>query len=154
MGPRLRESDDLNIGTNSFTCKPPLAAASSLWHLTHMSSIIYKICPGTLWDNAEKSGEFTGAGIDLADGYIHFSTAEQTPETARLHFSGQRDLVIFAVDAALLGDALKWEASRGGQLFPHLYAPLSLTAVRWVNPLPLDGDGVPVVPALDAEPAA
>ncbi|MGD1935879.1 MAG: DUF952 domain-containing protein [Candidatus Phaeomarinobacter sp.] len=118
-----------------------------------MSSIIYKICPATLWDEAEARGEFTGAGIDLADGYIHFSTADQTPETAQLHFSGQQGLVIVAVETAPLGEALKWEASRGGQLFPHLYSSLPLAAVRWVKPLPLDKDGTPVVPDLDAETA-
>ena len=119
-----------------------------------MSSVIYKICSKSLWDEAEARGEFTGAGIDLADGYIHFSTAKQTPETARLHFSGKRDLVIVAVDTGPLGEALKWEASRGGQLFPHLYASLPITAVRWVKPLPLDEGGAPVVPGLDAEPVA
>jgi len=114
-----------------------------------MSSVIYKICPKSMWDEAETRGEFTGAGIDLEDGYIHFSTAEQTPDTARLHFAGKQDHVIVAVDTGPLGDALKWEASRGGQKFPHLYAPLPLTAVQWVKPMPLGADDIPIVPDLE-----
>lgn len=115
-----------------------------------MSSVIYKICPKSLWDDAETAGQFAGSGIDLADGYIHFSTAEQAPETARLYFSSTPGLVIVAVDAAPLGEALKWEESRGGQLFPHLYGALPISAVLWVKPLPMDDDGAPQVPALDA----
>lgn len=109
-------------------------------------SLIYKICPRAVWDAAQPSGAFAGAGIDLADGYIHFSTAEQTAETARLHFAGQADLVLVAIDTEGLGDALKWEPSRGGDLFPHLYGPLPLSAVRDVTPLLLDADGIPQVP--------
>jgi uncharacterized protein (DUF952 family) len=110
--------------------------------------MIYKICPAALWRVAEREGVFGGAPVDLADGYIHFSTAEQVAETAAKHFAGQDDLVLVAVDAALLGDALKWEPSRGGALFPHLYAPLGLAAVHWVKPLPLRPDGRHVLPAL------
>jgi uncharacterized protein (DUF952 family) len=106
-----------------------------------MHKTIYKICPQTLWREAERQGVFTGAPVDLADGFIHFSTAAQAPETARRHFAGQDDLLLVAVDGAKLGDALKFEVSRGGDLFPHLYAPLDLGAVRWVKPLPLDADG-------------
>ncbi|MEO0961293.1 MAG: DUF952 domain-containing protein [Pseudomonadota bacterium] len=116
-----------------------------------MTSVIYKICPKSLWDEAESAGEFAGAGIDLADGYIHFSTAEQTSETARLYFSNTPDLVIVAVEAAPLGKALKWEESRGGQLFPHLYGALPTSAVLWVKPLPMDDDGAPQVPTLNAD---
>jgi uncharacterized protein (DUF952 family) len=111
-----------------------------------MTSIIYKICPEALWRAAEKAGRFDGAPIDLADGYIHFSTAGQARETAAKHFAGQRDLVLVAVDAGALGDALKWEVSRGGALFPHLYAPLDLSAVLWVKPLPLGADGAHAFP--------
>jgi len=114
-----------------------------------MSSLIYKICPKSLWDEAETVGAFAGAGIDLEDGYIHFSTGAQTAETARLHFKGQAGLVLVAVEAAVLGEALKWEASRGGDLFPHLYGTLPLTAVQSVTPLPLDAEGIPIVPALN-----
>ncbi|MGL5734767.1 MAG: DUF952 domain-containing protein [Beijerinckiaceae bacterium] len=103
--------------------------------------VIYKIAPRPLWAEAEQHGQFQGAPVDLADGYIHFSTAAQARETAAKHFAGQRDLFLIAVDAAALGDALKWELSRGGALFPHLYAPLPLAAVLWVKPLPLGGDG-------------
>lgn len=114
-----------------------------------MSSVIYKICPKSLWDDAESAGEFAGSGIDLTDGYIHFSTAEQVPETARLYFSNTPGLVIVAIDGAPLGEALKWEESRGGQLFPHLYGPLPMSAVLWVKPLPMDNAGRPQVPSLE-----
>ncbi|WP_342359099.1 DUF952 domain-containing protein [Terrarubrum flagellatum] len=105
-------------------------------------TLIYKIAPAALWAAAEKAGLFAGAPVDLADGYIHFSTRAQAEETAARHFAGQTDLVLAAIDAEALGDALKWEPSRGGALFPHLYAPLSMTAVAWVRPLPLGPDGV------------
>jgi uncharacterized protein (DUF952 family) len=111
-------------------------------------TLIYKICPEPLWRDAERAGVFTGAAIDLADGYIHFSTAAQVAETAARHFAGQRALVLVAVDAEALGDALRYEPSRGGDLFPHLYAPLTLDAVRRVEPLPLGEDGRHVLPAL------
>ncbi len=94
-----------------------------------MDKTIYKIVPRELWQEARAAGLFKGASIDLKDGYIHFSTAAQAIETARLHFAGQADLLLVAVDATLFGEALKWEASRGGDLFPHLYAPLPMTAV-------------------------
>ncbi|WP_114947956.1 DUF952 domain-containing protein [Microvirga calopogonii] len=103
--------------------------------------IIYKICPVLLWEEAEKAGSFTGAPIDIQDGYIHFSTEKQVRETARRHFAGQGDLLLIAVDADSLGEALRYEPSRGGDLFPHLYAPLPSSAVRWVKPLPLGADG-------------
>ena len=103
--------------------------------------MIYKICPASLWQSAEPEGVFRGAAVDRADGYIHVSTAEQVAETAARHFAGQDDLVLVAVDAAALGDALKWEPSRGGALFPHLYGALPLTAVRWAKPLRLGADG-------------
>jgi uncharacterized protein (DUF952 family) len=109
-------------------------------------TLIYKITTAALWREAEASGAFTGAPIDVRDGYIHFSTAGQVRETARLHFAGARDLLLVAVDADALGDALRHEPSRGGQLFPHLYAPLPLSAVRWAKPLPLGEDGVHVFP--------
>ncbi|MCR4267172.1 DUF952 domain-containing protein [Nitratireductor sp. ZSWI3] len=113
-----------------------------------MASLIYKICPRPLWREAESAGVFNGAPVDLADGYIHFSTAEQAVETAAKHFAGQDDLLLVAVDAEALGEALRYEVSRGGALFPHLYAPLALGAVRWVKPLPLGHDGAHVFPRL------
>jgi uncharacterized protein (DUF952 family) len=109
---------------------------------------IYKICPESLWHDAGRAGAFDGAPIDLADGFIHFSTAEQVAETAARHFAGQDDLVLVAVDPGLLGDALRYEVSRGSALFPHLYGPLSLSAVCWVKPLPLGSDGRHVFPDL------
>lgn len=106
-----------------------------------MGRRIYKICPETLWRKAELSGRFDGAPVDHADGYIHFSTGSQVRETAAKHFSGARDLVLAAVDAEALGPALRWEPSRGGELFPHLYGSLPLSAVLDVVPLPLGRDG-------------
>lgn len=108
--------------------------------------VIYKLCPTPLWREAVAVGVFHGMPIDSQDGYIHFSTGAQVKETARLHFAGQKDLVLVAVDAERLGDALRYEASRGGDLFPHLYAPLDLAAVLWVKPLPLGPDGGHVFP--------
>ncbi|HKS60574.1 MAG TPA: DUF952 domain-containing protein [Xanthobacteraceae bacterium] len=110
---------------------------------------IYKIAPAALWREAERAGAFAGAPVDLADGFIHFSTAEQVRETAARHFAGQADLVLAAIDAAALGSALRYEPSRGGVLFPHLYGTLSLSAVRWVKPLPFGPTGH-VFPELDA----
>lgn len=109
-------------------------------------TLIYKICPAALWRDAEAAGRFDGAPVDLADGFIHFSTAAQAPETAAKHFAGQDDLLLIAVDAAALGKALLYEPSRGGALFPHLYGPLPLSAVRHVAKLPVGPDGVHVFP--------
>ena len=104
------------------------------------SSLIYKILPASSWQDAQERGAFSGAGVDIADGYIHFSTKEQVRETAAKHFAGQCDLVLLAVDGSMLASSkLKWEVSRGGALFPHLYGTLDLKAVRWAKPLPWDG---------------
>jgi uncharacterized protein (DUF952 family) len=111
-------------------------------------ALIYKICDEPLWRRSEAAAVFTGAPIDLADGFIHFSTAEQAVETAAKHFAGVSGLLVFAVEADALGPALKWEVSRGGALFPHLYAPLPLAQVLWVKPLPLGPDGRHVFPPL------
>src|SRR5262249_57465221 len=97
---------------------------------------------------AERQGVFRGAPVDHADGYIHFSTAAQVRETATRHFAGQADLLLIAVEADALGPALKWEPSRGGALFPHLYGDLPLGCVRSIEPLPLGTDGVHRVPPL------
>ena len=91
---------------------------------------IYKILPASLWIEAQQAGVFRGAAIDLTDGYIHFSTAEQAAETAAKHFAGQTDLVLLQVDSDALGEGLKWEPSRGGALFPHLYAELDRRACQ------------------------
>ena len=106
-------------------------------------TVIYKILPRDEWLAAQKAGSFTGSGIDRRDGYIHFSTAAQARETARLHFRGQADLVVLEVDTAPFDAALVWEPSRGGALFPHLYGSLDTRHVTAVHPAPLDDDGVP-----------
>lgn len=111
--------------------------------------VIYKICPASLWREAEAAGVFRGSPVDLRDGFIHFSTAALVAETAAKHFAGASDLVLLQVDAGRLGDRVKWEPSRGGALFPHLYGALDLAAVAWVAPLPLGPDGRHNVPALD-----
>ena len=105
-----------------------------------MGQTIYKILPQAVWDAAVAAGSFRGSPLDVKDGFIHFSTAEQVRETAAKHFAGVADLLVVAVDADLLGTALEWEPSRGGALFPHLYAPLAVTLASWVKPLPLDRD--------------
>ena len=114
-----------------------------------MPTTIYKICESALWHEAERAGKFLGAGIDKRDGFIHFSTAAQVRETAAKHFAGLDDLMLVAVDADVLDSALKWEVSRGGDLFPHLYGAMPLVAVRWAMPLPLDADRRHVFPELE-----
>lgn len=109
-------------------------------------TLIYKISPQAAWAEAEAAGRFTGAPVDLADGFIHFSAADQLRETAAKHFAGQAGLVLVAVEAEALGAALKWEPSRGGALFPHLYGDLPASAALWVRPLPLGPDGAHVFP--------
>ena len=112
-------------------------------------SLVFKISPEPLWRQAELAGVFAGAPIDIQDGFIHFSTADQVGETAAKHFAGQTDLLLIAVAADVLGTRLRYEPSRGGQLFPHLYGPLPLAAVCWVKPLPLGADGSHIFPELD-----
>ena len=102
---------------------------------------IYKICAASEWHEAEHAGVYRGSAVDHRDGFIHFSTAEQAHETASKWFAGQRDLVLLTVDAGALGSRLKWEPSRGGALFPHLYGELALKAVQRVDSLPLDETG-------------
>ena len=99
-------------------------------------------------DGIPRLAEPSQAEVDLEDGFIHFSTAAQAPETAARHFAGQADLLLIAVEADALGSALRYEVSRGGALFPHLHAPLPLSAVRWAKPLPLGADGRHVFPEL------
>ena len=103
--------------------------------------LIYKILRRPEWDAFRAAGETLGAPIDLTDGYIHFSTSVQVAETAAKHFTHESDLVLLALDADALGDALKWEPSRGGALFPHLYRPLKLADVVWDKSLPLGASG-------------
>lgn len=107
---------------------------------------IYKIFRAPEWASFEAAGRTRGAPVDLADGFIHFSTAAQLAETAAKHFAGAAGLMLVAVRADTLGTALKWEPSRGGALFPHLYRALDATDVDWVRPLPLGQDGLHVLP--------
>jgi uncharacterized protein (DUF952 family) len=110
------------------------------------AATIYKICTHAQWRDAVSEGAFRGAPVDLHDGYIHFSTAAQAVETVAKHFAGQDDLLLIAIDAASLGDALRWEPSRGGDLFPHLYGTFAPDAVRSITPLPRGADGRHVFP--------
>jgi uncharacterized protein (DUF952 family) len=103
--------------------------------------LIYKLLSADEWRAAQAAGRFAGSAVDHADGYIHFSAADQVVETATRHFAGRRGLVLLAVDAGRLGEELRWEPSRGGALFPHLYADLPLAAVTEAVALP---DDVPV----------
>ena len=110
---------------------------------------IYKICERAQWWAAEAAGQYRGSGVDARDGFIHFSTAAQLAETASKHFAKASDLMLVAVDSAALGAELKWERSRGGDLFPHLYAALPLKTVRWARPLPDEIDGRRPLPELE-----
>jgi len=106
---------------------------------------IYKLMNTPAWEAAQTAGEFLGSADDERDGFIHFSDGEQVQETARLYFKGQADLVLLTVDADRLGEGLKWEVSRGGALFPHLFGPMPVTAVIDERDLELDADGTPVI---------
>ena len=99
--------------------------------------LIYKIFRAGEWATLQAQGETLGAPIDLADGFVHFSTRDQAGETAAKHFAGQEGLVLLALEADAMGDTLKWEVSRGNALFPHLYRALQLDDVLWAKPLPL-----------------
>src|SRR5690606_21602364 len=120
-----------------------LDARAGIGHCSPM--LIYKIFRSPEWADLQQHGTTGGAPVDLADGYVHFSTAAQARETAAKHFAGQDGLVLLAVRADRLGDALRWEPSRGGALFPHLYRALRLEDVEWTRPLPLV-DGAHVFP--------
>ena len=111
---------------------------------------IYKICPEPLWQAAVDAGLFRGAGVDLADGFIHFSTGDQVIETAARHFAGIGGLVLVAFDDLSLGPELRYEPSRGGALFPHLHGPLDPKLALWAKPLPLGADGRHEFPELPA----
>lgn len=103
--------------------------------------IIYKICHQSEWAQALAQGEFTGSAVDLQDGFIHLSDASQVKETARRYFAGREGLVLVAVDTQAVQETLRWEPSRGGALFPHIYGPLPVSAALWVQALPLTADG-------------
>ena len=110
---------------------------------------IYKICERAEWSEAAAAGAYRGSAVDRRDGFIHFSTAAQVGETAARHFAQKTGLVLVAVEADALGPGLKWEPSRGGALFPHLYAALPISAVRWARPLPDEVGGRRDVPDLE-----
>lgn len=103
--------------------------------------LIYKIFRANEWASLQANGSTRGAPVDLADGFVHFSTAAQVRETAAKHFAGEDGLILLACDAEALGEDLKWESSRGGALFPHLYRELRLDDVKWHRPLPLASGG-------------
>lgn len=112
-------------------------------------ALLFKILPRTEWDAFRQAGRFAGSAVDLADGFIHFSYAHQLAETARKHFAGKPDLVLLAVRREAVAGALRDEVSRGGDLFPHLYAELALADVLWSKPMSQDAQGFPVLPALE-----
>ncbi len=107
-----------------------------------MSGVAYKLVDRAEWNEALVAGAYAGSAVDRADGYIHMSTAAQLAETARRHYAGRTELVLVEVELAPLGEALKWEASRGGDLFPHLFAPLPATADAPQRGLSVDAEGV------------
>ena len=111
-----------------------------------MAKRIYKIVSSEAWSAALAAGAFAGAPVDTADGFIHLSATDQVRETAAKHFAGQGDLLLIAFDASSLGSALRWEPSRGGALFPHLYATLDPQLALSADPLPLDRSGRHVFP--------
>ena len=114
-----------------------------------MAGLIFHMCRKDEWEDARSRGAYAGSSQDRQDGFIHFSTAEQLPGSVRKHRAGQPDIVLLAVDPAQLGDALRWEPSRGAALFPHLYSPLPVSAVRWTKDLSLGADGIHILPPLD-----
>ena|SRR5688572_6797477 len=113
-------------------------------------SVIYHICKREEWEAARRGGAYAGSSQDKADGFIHFSDGGQVKASAAKHRAGQSGLVLLAVDAGRLGPALKWEPSRGGAMFPHLYGALPVAAVLSVHDLPLGADGVHQFPHMDS----
>ena len=130
-------------------------ARASCWRLgarlvclgDQMAEPVYKILTKSALAEASAKGRFDGSPVDLRDGFIHLSAGQQVAGTLAAHFAGQRGLVLLAVDAEACGDRLKWEPSRGGELFPHLYGPLDLGHAVWTADLPLGEDGVHLLPA-------
>lgn len=111
-----------------------------------MNEAVYKICGNREWDRVRAGGAYAGSADDLRDGYIHLSTARQLAGTLEKHFAGRDDLLLVEVCPERLGERLKWEPSRGGALFPHLYGALEMSAVRDVQPVSLGRDGRHVLP--------
>ena len=117
-------------------------------------TMIYHLAKQAAWAEAQRRGVYRGAPADRADGFLHFSTAAQIVDSAAIHRTGEADLMLVATQAAALADDLRWEASRSGKLFPHLYGDLPLDRVAWAKPLPLGPDGRHMFPPLDGENAA
>ena len=113
-----------------------------------MTGMIYHMCPADTWQEAMRTGVYRGTADDQRDGFIHFSTAEQIAESARRHRAGQTGLLLIAAESARLAERLKWEKSRAGDLFPHLYGPLDPAEAASVRPLPLGPDGEHLFPPL------
>jgi uncharacterized protein (DUF952 family) len=133
--------------SHTMTLAPEWVAAIKVDGRHAWSSLVYKIVPAQFWNGVETAGVFAGSPVDKRDGFIHFSAASQVSETASRHFAGQTDLLLVTVSAASLD--LRWEPSRGGDCFPHLYGKLPIAAVRSVRPLPLDEQGRYVFPLLE-----
>jgi uncharacterized protein (DUF952 family) len=112
-----------------------------------VTDTIYRLLDSDAWTAAQREGVFRGSEHDVRDGFIHFSTAEQLAETAAKHYAGRDNLMLLWVSTEALGAALRWEPSRGGALFPHLYAPLAMNAVTRAEPLALGPDGRHVLPS-------
>ena len=111
-------------------------------------SLVYKLLTRPEWQAAREAGVYLGSALDLADGFIHLSTAAQAAETARRYFAGQTDLVLLTLEADDFAETLKWEPSRGGDLFPHVYGPVDPARAKAVVDVGLDADGVPILGAL------
>ena len=138
----------MNGGAFAGRLIPPAMGARRFSRGGPLTMLVYKIVATREWAEARTAGVFKGAPVDRADGFIHFSTAEQAPGTAAKWFAGRDDLTLAAVDADALGEDLRWEPSRGGALFPHLYGPLPMSAVVWSRPLKLGPDGAHVFGSL------
>lgn len=111
-----------------------------------MEAMIFKILDKNEWAATQEMGEYSGSVDDLRDGFVHFSTASQLAETAAKHFAGRENLLLLGIETHVLGESLKWEASRGGQLFPHLYGSFAVEQVSIVADFPLDESGCHVIP--------
>lgn len=110
------------------------------------AQLVFKVATRAAWEEACRNGAFHGSADDVRDGYIHLSAAHQLAGTLARHYKGQSDLLLITFESAALGDALRWEPSRGGDLFPHLYTPLPTHAARAVHALSLDAYGTPILP--------
>ena len=131
------------LDKNAFMIKASLAPVQETMtdQRPDAAAPVFKIVDAAAWSQAQRDGVFAGAPVDHADGFIHLSAAHQARETAAKHFAGRRDLLLVAYAPVDFGDALRWESSRGGALFPHVYATLDPARALWAKPLPLRDDG-------------